>query len=756
MKKVPLKWLTLPLLALATVITSLWLLLLSVDANNFKPQIESTIYDRFGIQLSIDGPLNWSINFNGLPTAALQLSNINAYLADKPLSQNEPLFAHISHLKLGIALKPLLNGTLAVDRLTVDGVDLNLQINRQGQKNWLAINARHHQPLSNERSLENASLGDPSNHTLIDFSLDTLHLSNVKLRYKDDQQQNFHQIHINDLKANTFNLNGQAFLTEAIISYQQNPQELSPIELKLRCDLSLMGLLQPSPDYPRTMTLRDLEMTLVASNNKARTIALQGDITYRLNDHAFVFDNFSLKTKHSMINLQVNGIPTLGHDQLTPTIDLTGKINVNSENVVAEATNIEHWMDQQSRFDVENEPPIALSLEAVVSGQLDALSQRLSLVNLKAYLDDTSIKGTISALIKPNQINTISSLLDIDRIDLSRYLKPSIIGKKTELTQQTVARNFISTALPLTVLDRANLLLTTHIDSLIYEGITVSKIRSGIEVNDGTIKIFQVTAEALQSTFDIDAKLLRHQSIKPQLTINASATGLDIAALLKTLDHSSKTPAAPLVSGRLNLTNNWEMTGSSVGDWQASLNGNSKASIQNGRLYADNIEHRICQAVAEIRQTKLSHAWPSFTALKASNLLIDWRRGHGKITDFTADLETLKIAGSGTIDLSTLQFLLDVNGQMIGTYHDSINDYLSDPACAVNAEYQTIQWPVSCQGQLNNAEAASCHINRQRLSDQLVQLAKKQAKTRVEDKLKEKLGDELKQLFNNRLEGLLR
>ena len=517
-----------------------------------------------------------------------------------------------------------------------------------------------------------------------------------------------------------------------------------------------MGLLQASPDYPRTMTLRDLEMTLAASNNKARSIALQGDITYRLNDHAFVFDNFSLKTKHSTINLQANGVPTLGHDQLTPTIDLTGDINVNSENIAAEATNIAYWMGRQSRFNVENEPPIALSLEAIVSGQLDALSQRLSLANLQASLDDTSIKGTISALIKPNQITTFSSLLDIDRIDLSRYLKPSTIEKNPDPEQQQAAKNFINKALPLTVLDRANLLLTTHIDALIYEGITATKIRSGIEVTNGDISIFQVTADALQSTFDLDAKLLRHQPSTPQLTINASATELDIATLLKTFDGSSKASAAPLMTGTLNLANNWQMAGSSIGDWQASLTGNSKASIQNGRFYADNIEYRICQAIAEIRQTKLRHAWPSFTALKASDLVIDWHRGHGKITDFTADLETLKIAGSGTIDLSTLQFLLDVNGQVIGTHHASINDHLSDPACAVNAKYQTIQWPVSCHGRLNDTEAASCHINRQRLNDQLIQLAKQQAKTRVEDKLKDKLGGDLKQLLNNRLEGLFR
>ena len=71
-------------------------------------------------------------------------------------------------------------------------------------------------------------------------------------------------------------------------------------------------------------------------------------------------------------------------------------------------------------------------------------------------------------------------------------------------------------------------------------------------------------------------------------------------------------------------------------------------------------------------------------------------------------------------------------------------------------EIQTIQWPVSCHGRLNDTEAASCHINRQRLNDQLIQLAKQQAKTRVEDKLKDKLGGELKQLLNNRLENLFR
>ena len=117
-------------------------------------------------------------------------------------------------------------------------------------------------------------------------------------------------------------------------------------------------------------------------------------------------------------------------------------------------------------------------------------------------------------------------MLDIDRIDLSRYLKPSTIEKNTDPEQHQAAKNFINKTLPLTVLDRANLLLTTHIDALTYEGITATKIRSGIEVTNGDISILQVTADALQSTFDLDAKLLRHQPSTPQLTINASATEL--------------------------------------------------------------------------------------------------------------------------------------------------------------------------------------------------------------------------------------
>ena len=133
-------------------------------------------------------------------------------------------------------------------------------------------------------------------------------------------------------------------------------------------------------------------------------------------------------------------------------------------------------------------------------------------------------------------------------------MKPSNIKKKSSPEQQEAAKNFINTALPLTVLDRSNLLLTTHIDSLIYDGISVSKIRSGIEVSDGNIEIFQVTADALQSTFDIDAKLLRHRLNTPQLTITASATELDIATVLKTLDRSSKPSAIPLMTGTLNLS----------------------------------------------------------------------------------------------------------------------------------------------------------------------------------------------------------
>ena len=755
----------LPLITLFAIIAGLWLFLLTLDANTFKPKIESAIYDHLGIQLSIAGPLNWSINFNGLPSIALQLSDIKAYLTSTSSVQENQLFASITQLELGVALQPLLNGTLAAERLTIDGLDLMLRVDQQGHKNWHAINGKRHKPRSQLSSTANKSDNRSLNNAITDFSLKQLKLRNIQLYYQDDDKQIFHQLQISDLQASKVNFHGQGFSITAALGYRQNEQGMQPIHVQLQSELSLIGLLENSPDYPRSIAFQDFVIKLAANRqddhsaniNKPQTITLRGDGNYRINDHAFVIDDLNISNKRSAINLQLNGVPTLGHDHETPTIDITGAITASSKDLIAEARDIAYWIGRRPALKTVREIPMALSFDAVISGQLDVYSQRLSLAKLQGKLDNINIKGAISALTKPNEVTTVSSLLDIDHIDLNDYLSPPQDDKQSTITQQSnTSTTFNNVELPLSFLDQVNLLLTTHINTLMFDDIPVTNVRSGIEVNHGDVTLFQVTADAFQSTFDVDAQLTRHQKIAPILTVKSSATQLEIAALLEALDDVNKTSAEPLVSGTINIANNWSMTGNSIAEWQANLTGDSIASIQNGIFYADNIEHRVCQAIAEVRQTQLSDTWPTFTALKKSYLAIDWLNGHGKITEFTAELDTLKIAGLGSINLPTLTFMLDINGQVMGANNSFNKQKISDPACAVNAKYQNIQWPVFCQGKLDNAELTSCKINRQKLSDQFIQLAKKQAKGRVEDKLKEKLGDDFKQLFNHRLEGLFK
>ena len=763
MKNMPFKWLLLPLMTLLVTIGGLWLFLLTLDANDFKPQIESVIYDRSGIELSIEGPLQWSIDFNGLPSAALQLRDIEAYDHNASTTNERIPLARIAHLTLGVALKPLLNKTIDVQALTIDGLELFLKVDQRGQKNWQSTGT----PVMDYRPTLSLAASKSDNgarsHGVTHFNLDRLIINNIQLRYENQNTQRFHQLYITQLQADHINLDGKSFTIKTEMEYQQKQQEPQSIQIELRSEISLIGFLQPSPAYPRNVTFRNLDMSLQTSsqsrlqnNSNRQTIALGGDGNYRLNDHAFVIDNFTINTPHSTVRLNVNGIPTQGHDQATPTIDVTGAITVSSDSLAAEAADAARWLGQPVLIHSTFEKRSALSLDAVISGQLDAYSQRLSLAKLQAELDGANIEGAVSALIKPGQAITLSSLLDIDRIDINRYLNQPEVTKNSKMIQQPLANALSNNTLPLSLLDRANLLLTTHVDTLVFQDITIAKIRSGIEVNNGDVTTFQITANALQSTFDIDAKLTRGQQTIPALSLRSTATDLDLNELLKSFATKGEQAAEPLFAGKIDVANDWQMSGNSLASWQASLTGESKASIQSGIFYADNIEHRICQAVAQVRQAKLSHQWPTFTALNQGNLVINWREGHGTITDVNAELDTLHINGIGSVDLSELTYSFDINGIIKGTEDASITGKPSDPACEVNAKYQKIEWPVSCRGYLNNAEPSRCRVKQQQLTDQLIELAKQQAKMQVKDSLKKKLGSDLNQLFKDRLEGLFK
>jgi len=114
---------------IGAIVVLLLLLWLFVNPNDYKGRIVQTVRSATGRELELPGDLKLSV----FPWIALELGP--ASLGNAPGFGTEP-FAAVRHVAVRVKLLPLLRKRLRVGRLDIDGLDVRLHRNAQGQGNW--------------------------------------------------------------------------------------------------------------------------------------------------------------------------------------------------------------------------------------------------------------------------------------------------------------------------------------------------------------------------------------------------------------------------------------------------------------------------------------------------------------------------------------------------------------------------------------------------------------------------------------------
>ncbi len=103
---------------------------LLVHPNDYKGRIQAAVLSSTGRQLSLPGNIHLAI----FPALAVQFGP--ATLGNPPGFPSTQPFASIQRASLRVRLLPLLRRQLQVGRVEIDGLDLRLLKNAQGQGNW--------------------------------------------------------------------------------------------------------------------------------------------------------------------------------------------------------------------------------------------------------------------------------------------------------------------------------------------------------------------------------------------------------------------------------------------------------------------------------------------------------------------------------------------------------------------------------------------------------------------------------------------
>lgn len=101
-----------------------------VTLDSFKPQIAEAVQQAIGREISIGGPIGFSV----WPVLGLQLKDISL---GNPAGARDPIMLSAKELGVGVTLSSLLDRKLELRELRLVGPQINLSVDAQGRGNWV-------------------------------------------------------------------------------------------------------------------------------------------------------------------------------------------------------------------------------------------------------------------------------------------------------------------------------------------------------------------------------------------------------------------------------------------------------------------------------------------------------------------------------------------------------------------------------------------------------------------------------------------
>jgi uncharacterized protein involved in outer membrane biogenesis len=412
-----------------------------------------------------------------------------------------------------------------------------------------------------------------------------------------------------------------------------------------------------------------------------------------------------LRVEASGLNLDGKAIP-LEADVRLPgeqpvEINLRASIVVDQEGQMLDA--------QPLDVQVTGATPEPLKLRT--NGEMD-LSRQLATLQLELELGDTRGNGSLRyAGFESPQIDAELKL---------NLLDPALLVLAGPEAAAEAGPEAASASgddpLPLDAIRKIDTRAVLDIERAVFGAHAIEGAHVRLRAVDGIVNLNKVSGSLHGGAIDLRATLNgKHNTA--QLNTAGKVQGLDIATALAAME------SRPIFSGAANL--DWKLAakGRTANELLGALTGPITAVVDDPVLKGIAVERMLCQAVALVNQQRLSASFPPdsrFTALDAEIRLAD---GKMQLKPLRAELAEIKLGGSGLLDLFSQDFK--------ATFKARLSPELAqlDPACQVDKRLTSIDWPVSCKGQISGDPAKWCGVDTEAI---ITDMAKQEAGRRIE------------------------
>lgn len=713
---------------IALVVIALLLVVLLVDPNDYRDDIERVVESKTGRQLTLSGDLHLSI----FPWLALKAGP--ASLGDAPGFGDEP-FVSIQEARVGVRLLPLIKGKVEVGDVRLAGARIRLITDEQGRNNWADLGEQ-------KQPAEPAPAGE---EPMAVPTIAGLEIEDAAVTMENRQEKTRRVVRNFNLKTGRL-ASGEPFDVSSDFILDEEPSLSAKVRFAatVTADLESNAHRLEKPEIDVTLTGQGYPQEGIPVQIRANAIA--ADVAKEL----YRLDALTVKTTWKGEGFPAAGVPValqakdFNANLAAQTMELTGlDLDIAGAHVTGALTGKE-ILDAPAltgplKLDPvslrEWAPKLGVALPATTdpkvfqklsfSGTVSLTKATAEVGNIVLQLDDTIAKGMLG--IADFTAKALRFDLNVDRINADRYLPPPAEKPAAKGGDEP------PTPIPVEMLRTLNARGQLRVGEAIFANMKFTKLRLGVNARDGKVRFHPSEASMYGGTYSGDIGIDATGSAA-RVTLDEHISGVDFAPLFKDFFETDR------VSGKGTANIKLAGVGKTTDDIMKTLDGNIDFKVADGALEGADLWYEIRRARAVLKQQPIPErtAGPvrtPFTALTGSGAMND---GVLANNDLNVAMQYLKVTGQGTVDVpkSTLDYRL-------------ITTVMKIPREGVDTSQEQdlvdAQIPVKVTGALTDPKV------RPDLQGYLKGEAKQRLekeKDKAEEKLKEKLGDKLKDLFN--------
>ena len=673
---------------IALVVLAAMAVLLLVDPNAYRADIERLAQQKTGRPLHIGGKLDLKL----FPWVAISIADVQ--LGNSPAYGSAP-FVTVRQASVGVRLVPILRKRLEISRLSIDGLTANLVSRSVSENNWKDLAA----PKSG---------ATPGSGGVPQASIAGVEISNATLIYRDEAKKSvtaLSNLHLHTgavggtdpvdatLEFDYGNGGSKPVAHIAIATRAQLPGDSSQVALR---DLDIHGTWfgsVPSTAQPLNFSLRSASVVL---DTQAQSLAPA---------------TFTAQAGAVDLQLSASG------EQLFADRVVTGKLAV--PRLAARSVLTSLGIALPATRDPHALSALALSCDYRLT------VKQLQLKNLDLTLDDTRVRG--AAAIEDLDTMALAYDLSVDRIDFDRYLPPKLAAhSQTATTAAVSGAQTPPTPLPIETLRKLNVRGTLQVREATYSGLSFSGVSLPLEARGGRVHLGPTRAGLLGGTYNGDIVLdaSRGVSATAQVSMNEHVKGVDAGALMKAMLDTKR------LSGHGDVNAIVSGAGNTDAAILRSLGGKIDFNVKQGALNGLDLSYELQRAQILLqKQLPPARSGPERTPFNSFAGSANLDKGVARNDDLSIETDLLRAHGQGTLDLGTKAI-----------------DYRLTVSLYKPGDKKAADVPLLLSGNLENLkirpdlEALAAARVRQEVNDRL------QGK---QEELRKKLGDKLRDLLGH-------